>query len=63
MIAVTTWQLSRNIIKDAPSAVIAGLSFLLIVLFRLSAVWAIIGGGLAGYLEYHYKTRKKGEGK
>jgi chromate transporter len=49
MIAVT-WDLSREAIVDTTTVVLAILSAIALIRFRLNSVWLIVAGGIAGVL-------------
>ncbi|NLY71114.1 MAG: chromate transporter [Clostridiales bacterium] len=59
LILVTVYQLSRSILKNVTGYIIAILSFILIVFFDVSAIFAIILGGLIGFFEYKIRREKK----
>ena len=59
LILVTVYQLSRNILKNVTGFIIAVLSFVLIVFLDVSAIFAIILGGLIGFIEYKIRKGKK----
>jgi chromate transporter len=46
--AIISWQLGRTAITDALTAVIAGGSAVLLVVFRANSTWLILGGGVVG---------------
>jgi chromate transporter len=47
MIAVT-WHLSRAALVDFPTGVIAALSAVVLIYFRINSAWLIFAGGLVG---------------
>jgi chromate transporter len=47
MIAVT-WQLSRAALVDFPTGVIAALSAVTLIYFRINSAWLVFAGGLIG---------------
>jgi chromate transporter len=53
MIAVT-WDLSREAIIDATTVVLAILSAIALIRFRLNSAWLIIAGGVAGALVVNF---------
>jgi len=57
MILATVISMARNIIHGKLELMIAAVSFALIVVFKASAVWAILFGGLAGLAAYLLKRR------
>ena len=61
LILVTVYQMGRVAINRISGYFIAAGSFALIVLLQVSAVWAILAGGLVGYLEYQYGKKKRKE--
>jgi len=48
LIAVVTWQLFRAAVVDWTSLVLAGLSFLLLLRYRINSVWLVLGGAVVG---------------
>lgn len=48
LMAVVTGELGRVALVDLPTAVLAALSAVLLLRFRMSATWLVIGGALAG---------------
>lgn len=63
LIAVTVYQLGRGIFKKFSSYIIAALSFVLIIVFEISAIWPLMAGGAYGLFEYMYNKKKGGEKK
>jgi len=61
LIQVTVYQMGRNILKKVSAYIIAAISFSLIIFLGVSAVWAVVMGGLYGYFEYSFRKRKGGE--
>lgn len=59
LIAVAAYKMGRQILKGKLNCFIAVVSFLIIVFAGISAVWAIIFGGLAG-LAFHFLQERKG---
>lgn len=50
LMAVVTWQLGRAAIVDLPTAALALASAVLLVRFRVSSIWLVLGGALVGLL-------------
>jgi chromate transporter len=48
LIAVVTWQLFRSAVVDWTTLVLAGLSFLLLIRYRVNSTWLVVGGALVG---------------
>jgi chromate transporter len=48
LIAVATWQLFRSAVVDWTTLVLAGLSFLLLIRYRVNSVWLVLGGASIG---------------
>ncbi len=48
LIAVVTWQLFRSAVVDWTTLVLAGLSFFLLVQYRVNSVWLVLGGAMIG---------------
>lgn len=62
LILVTSIQLGANILKSTMPWIIAIISLVAIVIFSINAVYAILVGGLIGYLHYRLdKKNKKSE--
>ncbi len=60
LIAVAAYKLGRQAIKGKFGIFITAISFILIILAGINAIWAIVFGGLAGLTYYLYR-RKKGK--
>ena len=50
LMAVVTAQLARAAIVDLPTTVIAAASAFLLMRYRVSSAWLVVGGGVAGFL-------------
>jgi chromate transporter len=50
LMAVVTWELARASLVDPTTFVLAGVSAVLLVRFRVSSVWLIVSGGLVGFV-------------
>jgi len=48
LIAVASWQLFRTAVVDWTTLVLAGLSFILLIWYRINSVWLVLGGALIG---------------
>lgn len=48
LMAVVTWQLARAAIVDLPTALLAGLSALLLLRYRLNSSWLVLAGAVFG---------------
>jgi chromate transporter len=48
LMAVVTWHLGRAAVVDATTAVLALVSAVLLLRFRLNSAWLVLGGGLIG---------------
>lgn len=48
LIAVVTWQLFRSAVVDWTTLVLAVLSLFLLIVYRVNAVWLVVGGALIG---------------
>jgi chromate transporter len=48
LMAVVTWQLGRAAVVDWASAALAAASALLLIRFRVSSLWLVLGGALLG---------------
>jgi len=58
LILLSAIKLGRSSIKDKIGVIIAIFSFILIIILKVNAVWAIVLGGLVGYIFYLYSRRK-----
>lgn len=58
LILVTVWTMGRKILSKRLDWIIAILSFLIIVVLGYSAIWAILLGGMAGFLSYRTRRRQ-----
>jgi len=56
LMAVVTWSLGRDAIKDLPTALIAITSAVLLIRFRLNSLWLVLGGTLIGLMVYGIRT-------
>jgi chromate transporter len=59
LIFLAAIQLGKTILKDKLGWFIALTSFAVISLFNINAAWAVVGGGIAGYLAYLLKGRER----
>jgi chromate transporter len=59
LILYSAFRMGKQILKGAFGLTVAALSFIMIVFVGISAIWAIIGGGVAGLL---YMKLKGGTG-
>jgi chromate transporter len=59
LILVTAVQLGKGILKTKTAWVIAVISFIAIVLLAANAIYAILAGGIIGYLQYRYRKYKE----
>jgi chromate transporter len=50
LMAFVTFQLGRAALVDIPTIVLAVLSLVALLRFRLNSAWLVIAGGLAGWL-------------
>jgi chromate transporter len=58
LILLSAISLGKSVLKSKSSYVIAAASFLIIVILNVSAAWAIILGGVSGYVIYVLGRRK-----
>lgn len=58
LILLSAIKLGRSILNDKTGWIIAGLSFVAIILLNINAAWAIIAGGIIGYVVYRWQRRK-----
>lgn len=61
LILLAAVKLGKSAVKGKTGLVIAAASFLAIVLFNVSAAWAVILGGLAGFILYLLRGRSADE--
>jgi Chromate transport protein ChrA len=59
LILLSAIKLGKSSIKGRIGYIIAIAAFLIIVVFNISAAWAVILGGLTGYIVYLINRRKK----
>lgn len=59
LILVSTYKMGKQILKGKIEYFIAAVSFIIIVIAGISAVWAIVFGGLTGLFSY-WRRRRKG---
>ncbi len=52
LMAVVIWHLGRDAIMDLPTALLALVSAVLLIRFRLNSLWLVLGGALIGFLVY-----------
>jgi chromate transporter len=57
LMAVVTWHLSWTAVVDVPTALLAVLSAVLLMRFRLNAAWLVLGGGLVGLGVTYWMTK------
>ena len=50
LMAVVALALARAAVVDAPTAVLAAASAILLIRLRVSSVWLVVGGGIAGLI-------------
>lgn len=60
LIAVAAYKMGRQLLKGKLECFIAAAAFLIIVAAGISAVWAIVFGGLAGLAAHLFRSRKGG---
>jgi chromate transporter len=48
LIAVASWQLFRTAVVDWTTLVLAGLSFILLIRYRVNSLWLVLAGALIG---------------
>ena len=48
LIAIALYRLGRQVLKDAFAWIVAAVSFVLIIVFGVNAIWTIIGGAALG---------------
>ena len=52
LMAVVTWHLGRAAVVDFTTALVAVVSAILLIRFRVNSVWLVVGGGIAGMLAH-----------
>lgn len=62
LILFAGYKLGKQVIKNKFGGFISLVSFLLVVAFGVTALWAIVFGGISGYLAYGYQVHKKKKG-
>lgn len=63
LILIAAYKMGKNILLGKLEYFIAVVSFVIIVFAGISAVWAIIFGGIAGFAAHVLKNRKGGKNK
>ena len=58
MILLSAVSLGKSVIKDFYGIIIAIIAFALIVFFKVSAIWVLIGAGVLGVARYYILFRK-----
>ena len=58
MILVAACKMGKQILKGKTEIFIAVVSFVTIVFAGISAIWAIVFGGLTGFIVFHLKQRR-----
>ncbi|MEO8622663.1 MAG: chromate efflux transporter [bacterium] len=48
LMGVVTWVLLRAAITDVPTAIVAGVSALLLLRYKINSAWLVLGGGIVG---------------
>lgn len=48
LMAVVTWQLARAAVVDLPTALVAGVSALLLLRYRINSSWLVLAGAVVG---------------
>ncbi len=59
LILLSAIKLGKSSIRGKMGYIIAASAFLLIVVLNMNAAWAVLFGGLAGYLSYFINRRKR----
>jgi len=55
LMAAVTWQLGRASLSDPLTILVALISFVLLIWFKINSTWLIIGGGLIGLLSMAFQ--------
>ena len=55
LMAVVTAQLARSAVRDIPTALLAILSAVLLLRYRVNATWLILGEALVGLLAWRLR--------
>jgi chromate transporter len=55
LMAAVTWQLGRGSLTDWPSILIAIISLVLLIRFKINSIWLIAGGALTGLLNAAFR--------
>jgi chromate transporter len=58
LIVFAAYKLGKQVLKNKFSWIIAGLCFVMIAALRITALWAIVFGALAGLTTFWYQNRK-----
>ena len=59
LIFMTVLQMGQSLLAGKGNLIIAVLSFLMIVVLHLSAIWAVIMGGVLGYFALRWRRRRR----
>lgn len=59
LILLAAIKLGKSILKGRIEWIIALISFIIIVFFNVNAAWAVILGGVAGFMVYYWNGRKR----
>lgn len=57
LILLSAYKLGKSAVKTKKAAIIAVISFLIIVIFNINAAWAVVLGALSGYYTYALSRR------
>ncbi len=60
LVLITAIKMGKIILKGKVAYLIAVTAFVIIVIFNISAAWAILTGGVVGFLVYFFSKRRKG---
>ncbi len=55
LMAAVTWQLGRASLTGLPTVLVALVSFVLLVRFKVNSTWLVAGGGLIGILSAAFR--------
>ncbi|MEG0156707.1 MAG: chromate transporter [Anaerovoracaceae bacterium] len=60
LITVTAYNMGKKILKGVFPWAVAGVCFVVIAIFRITAIWAILAAAIAGVIYHCLRTGKRG---
>jgi chromate transporter len=56
LMTAVTWDLGRAALVDVPTLVLAGVSAVLLLRFKVNSAWLVVGGAVAGLVVTHFAS-------